>query len=108
MATIQVTEYTSYNFDESEAITACVFSELQTAYLSNELAKIAITKAEIGVQPDNPYIFQLEHEYLRGQLEAIKMLIATSENNKESLMLHLQDMAKRQEYDLDNHINTQG
>lgn len=102
------TEYTSYEFTEGEELVACVFSELQSKHIANEISIVAIEKSKLAVNIANPYFFQLEHEHLRGRLEALQYLLATSENKKGELRQHLEEQAASDQYNMNNHIDQQG
>lgn len=86
MAEIVENEFTNYIFsDPNEEATSTVFSDLNYQHLRNQLAMIAQDKINLQYDPDDPNRFSMEHEYLRGSMNAIKYLLTLHEVGKTKL-----------------------
>jgi hypothetical protein len=97
MASVIENVYTSYEFDsQDEAVIARTFTDLQVKHIRNELAILAEKKVLLAYDPQNPEQFALEHEWMRGGMDAILGLLMTSENNKDELFALQVETAARQ------------
>lgn len=92
MPVIKSMPYVEYEFSDDELTIAAVFTELQTQYIETQLSMVVQEKSNLAYNPDtgeskDRYIF--EHEYLRGQIEALQLLLSTSSElrNRQSDLL---------------------
>jgi hypothetical protein len=91
MAEAQPTIYTAWEFSDHEIPQAFIFSTLNYQHIQTELAIVATEKALLGIDPANPLKSQIEAEYLRGKMEALGALLATSDNTRDQLAKQLQE-----------------
>jgi hypothetical protein len=92
--------FQAYEFTEDEIGAAFVFTDLQTAYLKTELAIVATEKNIIKFDPDSPNAtdrFIREHEYYRGRMETLQLLLGTSDDRKTALQRHLEAQSRTQD-----------
>lgn len=97
MAVVQETIYTAWNFADGEDAQALIFPDLNYKHIQTELAVAASKKALMAIDPENPLKSQCEAEYLRGMMDALGMLLATSDNMKATLQEALQEELELQQ-----------
>lgn len=71
--------FIQWEFTEDEKPAAYTFNHLQTKHLQTELAIALVKKNLIPYAPGNPDAFIKEHEYMRGQIDALTYLLQVSE-----------------------------
>lgn len=94
--------FTMYEFTDEELLQAITFSELQEKYLQTVLAMCMTDKMTVAVNiksNDPVKEFMFEHEYLRGGIEQIKLLLGSSADNKARLKDFLEKQKESQSKD---------
>lgn len=64
---------------EEEEVSSTVFSPAQITGIKNLMVEVATERANLAFTPAQPELFGQQTEYLRGQLQILAFLIATSE-----------------------------
>lgn len=94
---LQETVFTAYSFTDDELVVASVFTDAQYALLLTDRSLVAAKKLALPFDPANPQTFTLEHEYLRGQLEALSYILERHEGCLLSTANLLRQMADSQQ-----------
>lgn len=90
MATIKEQIYTAWEFTDDEEPLAKVFTDLQYKHIQTELAIVANQKALLAYDPTTPQAFTMESEYMRGQIDAFRLLLGMSDAKKTALQTFLE------------------
>jgi hypothetical protein len=72
-----IDEYTDYEFTEAELKEARIFTPLQKAYISSEIARACREKMELKVDVNNIMAFVQAEAELQGNINSLKFLITT-------------------------------
>lgn len=68
-------DFSQYEFTPEEERSACTFTDLQLCYIQNQIASIAMQKATLKIDVNNPLSFAQEDSYLTGQIEILQHLL---------------------------------
>ena len=81
------TPFDAYEFEDKEEA-SLIFNDLQIMYLQTELSAIAMQKIDMAV-PDDPNaldIYLRKQEYLRGQMDILKGILAANSSLIQSVI----------------------
>lgn len=96
MPTLVDTIFTRYDFTEREFIEATIFTDMQIMHIRTEIAVAAQERAKLAVDPEHLLRSGYTLEYLRGKIEALEALLATSIDSVDSLSdAHVKEIQER-------------
>lgn len=77
--------FSSYEFSDSELLSASILSIPQKQLLQNELAQIADNRLNLDFDPTNPAKFTQHEAYLKGQMSIIRVMLLRSDESEMQL-----------------------
>lgn len=90
-----------YEFDDEDFLNACCFTELQQAYITNEIAIIAEENVTLHSDAIDDKDFRMKHMYNKGRIEALKYLLEVSNIKMEELAALHEKKRRSQSDDVD-------
>lgn len=81
MATIDLTTLTRFNLTEEERISGSILTIQQQQVIQNQIAQVAEERLALSFDPLNPVKFAQQDAELKGQIGALKYLLAVSDES---------------------------
>lgn len=77
--------FTSYEFSDSELLSASILSVPQKQLLQSELSQIADNRLNLDFDPSCPAKFTQHEAYLKGQMSIIRVMLLRSDESEMQL-----------------------
>lgn len=109
MAELVESRFTKWRFEPEEEVAAKHFSTLNYQHIQNELAIATESKMLVAYNPDSNNAdreFQGEHEYWRGYMAALNLLLTLSKDARDQLEFAFQQ-AREQTTQNHNQLDNQ-